>query len=92
MVAQVARRYEGEVAFVGIGSRDSAARLEAFVTKHGLDGFPNVADESGDLRARLGVFGQPTWIFVAADGTAERVFGGLGEGGLVERLDELVDA
>ena len=89
MVAQVARRYEGEVAFVGIGSRDSGSRLEGFVDKHDLGGFPHVADEQGDLRASLGVFGQPTWIFIGADGTAERVFGGLGEDGLVDRLEEL---
>ena len=89
MVAQVARRFEGEVAVVGIGSRDSLARLEGFVERHGLDGFPNVADESGDLRSRLGVFGQPTWIFVAADGTSEKVFGSLGEEKLVQRFEEL---
>ncbi|HVF33230.1 MAG TPA: hypothetical protein VM933_09355 [Acidimicrobiales bacterium] len=75
---------------MGIGSRDSAARLEDFVDEHDLRGFPNVADESGELRGRLGVRGQPTWIFVAADGTTERVFGVLGQNGLVERLDELV--
>jgi peroxiredoxin len=89
VVAQVARRYEGEVAVVGIGSRDSMDRLQGFVDRHGLTGFPHAADESGDLRARLGVLGQPTWIFVAADGTTEKVFGPLGEDGLVERFEEL---
>lgn len=84
------RQYEGEVAFVGIGSRDDRSRLEDFVERHDLASFEHAADESGDLRARLGVFGQPTWIFIAADGTSEKVFGGLGEDGLTSRLDELV--
>jgi hypothetical protein len=90
VVAQVVRRYEGKVAFVGIGSRDGRARLEEFVDRHDLATFPHAADESGDLRGRLGVFGQPTWIFIAADGSSEKVFGGLGEVGLTDRLDELV--
>ena len=92
MVAQVARRYEGEVQFVGFGSQASVASLEGFVEKHGLEDFPHAEDESGGLRARLGVVGQPTWIFVDAAGRAEKVFGELGEDGLVEKLDELVGA
>lgn len=90
MVAQVVRRYEGKVAFVGIGSRDSGSRLEEFVDRHDLTSFRHASDESGDLRGRLGVFGQPTWIFIAADGTSEKVFGALGEDGLTSKLDELV--
>ena len=90
MVAQVARRYEGEVQFVGFGSRDSVGALEGFVDEYGLDSFPHAEDESGGLRSRLGVVGQPTWIFVNADGNAEKVFGELGEDGLVRKLDALV--
>lgn len=92
MVAQVARRYEGKVQFVGLGSQDSVPRLEGFVEKHGLDSFPHAEDESGALRARLGVVGQPTWIFVDAAGNAEKVFGALGEDVLVRKLDALVAA
>ena len=91
MVAQVARRYEGEVAFVGFGSRDSASKLEGFVEKYDLGSFPHAADESGELRARLGVVGQPTRIFVGADGTTEKIYGELGEERLVEKLDALVE-
>ena len=92
MVAQVARRYEDEVQFVGFGSRDSAGALQDFVDEHELHSFPHAADEAGGLRAQLGVVGQPTWIFVDADGNAEKVFGALGEEGLVRRLDALVAA
>jgi len=73
-----------------MGSRDDLSRLEDFVDEHGIDAFPQVADESGELRAKLGVVGQPTWIFIAADGRAEKVFGELGEKGLVTRLDALI--
>lgn len=57
---------------------------------HDLESFPHTADESGELRARLGVVGQPTWIFISADGAVDRVFGELGEERLVRRLDALV--
>jgi len=72
-----------------MGSRDDLSRLEDFVDKYDLD-FPHAADESGGLRAELGVVGQPTWIFIGADGKTEKVFGELGEEGLVTRLDALV--
>ncbi len=74
-----------------MGSRDDLSRLEDFVEAHGLDGFPHAADVSGALRGKLGVVGQPTWIFIDADGKAEKVFGELGEKGLVTRLDALVE-
>lgn len=89
MVAQVVRQYEGEVQVIGIGSNDRRPQLDDFVERHGLTTFPNAADEDGALRARLGVVGQPTWIFVSSDGSAEKVFGPLGEDGLVERMDAL---
>lgn len=92
MVAQVARQYEDKVQFIGFGSRDSAANLEKFVEQYGLDSFPHAADESGELRGRLGVVGQPTWIFVDAAGKAEKIYGELGEKRLVEELDQLVAA
>lgn len=86
----MARQYEGKVAFVGLGSRDDLSRLEAFVAEHDLGSFPHVADETGALRSRLGVVGQPTWIFLDAAGRADKVFGPLGEAGLAARLDGLL--
>jgi peroxiredoxin len=90
VVAQVARRYQDKVAIIGMGSRDDLPRLEDFVEKYDLKSFPHAADSSGGLRAELGVVGQPTWIFISADGKIEKVFGELGEAGLVRRLDALV--
>ncbi len=85
----MARRYEGSVQFVGMGSRDRASALEGFVDKYDLGGFPHAADEDGGLRSSLGVFGQPTWVFIAADGSVERSFGELGEAGLVAALERM---
>jgi peroxiredoxin len=85
----VARRHE-DVQFVGIGSGDEAAQLEAFVSRHDLAHVPQAADPSGDLRARLKVVGQPNWWFVDGEtGRVAKVYGALGEQGLEQQLAKL---
>ena len=74
---------------VGIGSADGRAALKGFVDRHRLDHFPNAADLDGSLRARLGVVGQPSWIFLDAGGRPEKVFGSLGRDQLRRRLEAL---
>ena len=87
----MARRHEGKVAFVGIGSSDSAARIKAFVERHDVGFFPHASDPGGDLRAELGVVGQPSWWFVnGEDGNIEKVYGELGQKGLADRVEALL--
>ncbi len=86
----MARQFQDRVQVLGIGSKDSPAALESFVSKHGLGGFPHAADADGSLRSRLGVVGQPTWIFVDPDGGTEKVFGELGAKGLEDRIERLL--
>ncbi len=86
----MARQFQEKVQFIGIGSKDSSAALGSFVTRHGLAAFPNADDADGSLRSRLGVAGQPSWIFVDSAGRAEKAFGELGARGLEDRLNRLV--
>lgn len=75
---------EDDQALVGVASRDSLAQMVSFVDRHGLDGVVNIADDSGVVWERFGVFGQPTWAYV--DGDSGRVsvqFGGLGQEGVL---------
>lgn len=53
---------------------------------------PNVIDVEGSIRSDLGVVGQPHWLFIAADGTQQKVFGEISGGELTERLDALLAA
>jgi hypothetical protein len=70
---------------------DDVAPMRGFVERHGLGFFPHAVDPDGRLWARLGVLGQPAWIFVRADGTVERrVPGALSEGALAAELDHLL--
>jgi peroxiredoxin len=75
-------------ALVGIASRDSVEQMQAFVDRHGLDEVVNVADPDGEVWARFGVFGQPTWAYVDGDtGQVTVRFGGLGEQGVLDAFE-----
>ena len=62
--------------------------MEQFISLTGVDGFPNINDESSEIWARYGVTYQPTFVFIAADGSTER-FGSLGQASIQEAIDDL---
>ena len=77
--------------FVGLASSDSNARMKEFVERHGVGFFPHASDPRGELRAQLGVVGQPNWWFVnGSDGNIEKVYGELGQKGLTDRVEALL--
>lgn len=67
---------------MGVASRDTLEEMVAFVERHDLQGVVNIADVDGDVWERFGVFGQPTWAFVTADGEVSVRFGALGADGV----------
>jgi hypothetical protein len=84
------RDHEGEVAFLSVAAHDDLGPMREFVARHDLGGvMPHAADLDGSVWARFGVGGQPTFVFVSADGATERVFGALSEEELAERLAAL---
>jgi len=88
-VAQVAHRYEGKVAFIGIAGRDDVGPMQDFVRRYDLGFFAHAADTDGGLWAKLGVSGQPAWIFVDRAGHARLSYGALSEPQLERALDEI---
>jgi hypothetical protein len=84
------RDYDGDVEFLSIAGRDEVEPMRAFLERHDLAGLmPHLADLDGDIWARFGVGGQPTFVFVDAEGEVERVFGAMPEDELERRLDVL---
>jgi hypothetical protein len=69
-VVQLARRYDGRVTFLGVAGRDDVGPMREFVAKYGVP-FPSVADTRLDVWKKARVRGQPAWVFVRPDGTAE---------------------
>ncbi len=63
-----------------------------FVDETGVGAFDHWIDTDGAIWAELGVFDQPAFAFINDDGTVEVNVGALGEEGLTERLQALIDS
>ena len=70
--------------------RDDVGAMRAFVERHGLGGVPAAADPDGGLWSRLGVRGQPTWIFVDDGGEVSKEFGDFEAEALRSRFERLL--
>lgn len=64
--------------------------MEAFVTEHGLEQVPHLADTDGEIWRTFGIPAQPAWAFVDGEtGQIERVLGALSPDDLQARIDAL---
>jgi peroxiredoxin len=87
----VERRYEGQVRFLGVAWQDTREAMQAFVDRYGIR-MPTAVDEDGSLFASFGFTYQPAWVFVNDGGQVRTYFGALGEDGLEEEVQDLLDA
>lgn len=79
--------YAGEAVIFGVASNDDSGDAERFIDRLGLT-YPNAFDESGEIRAALGLTAYPTTIVFDADGAiTAKVNGGISE----QRLAGLVE-
>lgn len=86
--AKVAADYEGTVNVVGVAGLDETGAMKDFVADTGTDGFPQLADENGELWKRFEVTEQSRYVILdkagrsvyegvlpAGEGLAEKVAG-----------------
>ncbi len=73
-----------------MAGRDTLESVNDFITNHAVGGFEHAYDDSGQVWAAFGVFSQPAFAFIDADGNAEVVPRGLGEAGIIERLEAIL--
>ncbi len=78
-VAAVAAELEGDVTFLGVPGRGQTVDLTSFVQDTGTGGLQHVVDADGSLWQRFRVVSQPSFAFVAPDGSVETFAGALGE-------------
>ncbi len=79
----------GGVVIIGVASKDSAGPARQFMDEFAVT-FPNVFDESGDIRRRLGLRGFPTTYVFDVDGNLQAtIVGGLTEPRLASILQDL---
>ena len=62
--------------------------MQQFIDAFGVDGFPHVNDADGTVWRDYGITYQPSFAFVAADGSIE-TFGALGEDALRDAIDRI---
>lgn len=78
-----------EVVILGVASKDEFGSSRSFMDEFDMS-YPNVFDDSGDIRARLGLRGFPTTYVFGSDGALRTtIVGGLTEQRLAAVLEDL---
>lgn len=87
LLHDAARSYGSDVVILGVASKDDPAEAQGFLDDLGIT-YPNVFDESGQIRVALGLTAYPTTYVFGADGRLRaRVDGGVSE----QRLAGLIE-
>lgn len=77
-----------EVQFLGVATRDQRQAAEAFIERFGVS-YPNLLDDTGEIRRYLGLRGLPTtYIFDSEGRLVGEVIGGISEQSLAARLQD----
>lgn len=89
LLERAARTYDGQVAFLGVASRDARDDALGFLDEIGVT-YPNVFDATGEVRKALSLRGFPTTYVFNADGTLlHAIVGGVSEQRLAAQLEDL---
>lgn len=92
LLARAAKRYRGQVAFLGVLSRDSPSAGLKFMRTYGV-AYPSVLDATSEISPFLQVNGLPTTLVFDRHGVlVTRVFGGVSEQRLAASIDESLRA
>ena len=81
-----------DVRFLGIASRDDLEPIRNFITNRGVGAFDHAVDEGGDVWSYYGVWTQPSFAFISAEGEVEVFLGAMGADGLRTVMGRHFDA
>jgi len=68
-------QYGDRVQFIGIAGRDNIDAMNEFANRHELTQMTNLVSEDGSLWTKVGVPGQPSWVFVDKESNVTRHIG-----------------
>ncbi len=88
--ARVAAEYAGRANVVGVAGLDRKDAMRTFVSGNGLDGFPHLADESGNVWRKFAVTQQSTYVVMDATGRPTHTGVLRGGEGLADKVRELL--
>ncbi len=89
-VSSVAAELGSDVTFIGVAGLGEVDAMRGFVSDTKVTGFEHLADVDGSIWSRFGVVSQPSFVFVSADGTVQKVVGSLSSDGLRQRAQALI--
>jgi len=88
LLQRAATRYDDEVVFLGVDSKDGIRPARQFLDRYDIT-YPNLFDADGSIRRALGMRGFPTtYIFDRRGELVSTVFGGISEQTLAARLSD----
>lgn len=90
-VAQIAAELDGEVTVLGVPGLGPEEDMREFVADTQTASIGHLVDTDGSQWQRFGVVSQPSYVFVAPDGSAESFAGALGGDELRQRAQSLID-
>ena len=89
LLARAGREHGGDLVILGVASKDTFGAADDFMDEYALD-YPNVFDQSGDIRQRLALRGFPTTYFFDRRGIlVATVVGGISEQRLAAQIADL---
>ena len=91
-VAAVAARYSDRVNIIGVAGQGATEEMRGFVADTGTGNIDHINDQQGEVWSEYGVFVQPAFAFVTADGRVEIFLGSLGEAQLADIVEKLLAA
>lgn len=84
-------QFAGQVEIIGVGGSGSAGEMRDFVADTGVGGFAHLQDVENRVWETYGIRTQPRFAFINDDGTVE-ITGGMGEAGLREQVQALIES
>jgi len=67
-LAAAAKRYEGEVQFIGVDAQDDRGGAGDYIGQYGLP-YPSVFDPTNEIAVSYGLYSPPSTLFFDANGT-----------------------
>lgn len=76
-----------DVYVIGIGGQSDAAQSQTFIADHpGVEAFPHIYDNDGQIWSDFGAISQPTLVLINQDGQSQTYAGGYGKWDIIEKV------
>lgn len=86
------QQFGDEITIIGVAGRGEDAEIDEFIASTGVEGLTHAIDGDGEVWRSFGITSQPAWAFIDDNGDVTTMASSLGEDGLTDRVNELLDS